>query len=342
QIKHQNMRPQLPGAPASGKTIVRHNVFSKANGASTGGNARPNLLVGHWPLNGDGSNDHYEIYGNFFYQNPTGEPLFQGEGNIALYNNVFLNTVGPAVWIQQHNDVPRTINVFNNTVIARDTGLRVSSVNTNFTQRVAGNASFAGTPLSLDNAVENRDNVTDSFAAASNYLAAPNGVPGQLNAAPLSGQLAGSAIDTSAFAAFTDWDRDFIGVLHDGMTRGAYSGEGDINSRLPQLTKKRLPPMATVTPGAANVVLNFQSRGDSGAMADWWLVAGVDSAIYSYSLTSGWQPGLFPTFQGALFDLDNIPLALDGLPTGNRVFYFGVDRVMNGELDVRQLFFGVN
>ncbi len=31
---------------ADRKTIIRHNVFSKANNAATGGNARPNLLVG--------------------------------------------------------------------------------------------------------------------------------------------------------------------------------------------------------------------------------------------------------------------------------------------------------
>ena len=52
--------------------------------------ARPSLLVGHFPLTGAGRNDVYEIYGNFFWQNPT-EALFQGEGNIALYDNVFVN-----------------------------------------------------------------------------------------------------------------------------------------------------------------------------------------------------------------------------------------------------------
>jgi len=46
QIKHQNPRPTLTGMPTSDtKTVIRHNVFSKANNASSGGNARPNLLV---------------------------------------------------------------------------------------------------------------------------------------------------------------------------------------------------------------------------------------------------------------------------------------------------------
>ena len=113
QIKHQTgTRPTGLGAPAHGTTTIRHNVFSKANNASTGGSARPNLLVGHWPLSGDGADDVYEIYGNFFYQNPTGEPLFQGEGNIALYDNLFVNTIASAnyeeaVWIVPHNELAR-------------------------------------------------------------------------------------------------------------------------------------------------------------------------------------------------------------------------------------------
>ncbi len=58
QIKHQTgTRPTGLGMPASGTTIIRHNVFSKANNGATGGNARPNLLVGHWPLSDAGAND---------------------------------------------------------------------------------------------------------------------------------------------------------------------------------------------------------------------------------------------------------------------------------------------
>jgi len=56
QIKHQIPRPDIPGMP-TGKsaTIIRNNVFSKANNASGGDFARPNLLVGHFPGDGVGS-----------------------------------------------------------------------------------------------------------------------------------------------------------------------------------------------------------------------------------------------------------------------------------------------
>ncbi len=86
QIKHQLPRPtNIAGMPTTPqKTIIRNNVFSKSANSSTGGLARPNLLVGHFPTSGPGVDDQYEIYGNFFWQNPT-EALFQGEGNVAFY-----------------------------------------------------------------------------------------------------------------------------------------------------------------------------------------------------------------------------------------------------------------
>src|SRR5262245_52096668 len=90
QIKHQQARPDIEGMPRGrSATIVRHNIFTKSGTSSTGENARPNLLVGHFPVVGPGVDDFYAIYGNFFYGNPT-EALFQGEGNVAFYANVLV------------------------------------------------------------------------------------------------------------------------------------------------------------------------------------------------------------------------------------------------------------
>ncbi|NND31154.1 MAG: hypothetical protein HKN76_01095 [Saprospiraceae bacterium] len=86
QVKHQNIstRNLAMGMPPIGKTIIRYNVFSKDQNASSGNLARPNLLVGNFPASGDGSSDYYEIYGNLFFQNPN-EALFQGTGNLGFY-----------------------------------------------------------------------------------------------------------------------------------------------------------------------------------------------------------------------------------------------------------------
>lgn len=45
--------------------------------SSSGGNSRPNLLIGGFPTSGNGKDDFVVIYGNFVVNNPS-EALFQG------------------------------------------------------------------------------------------------------------------------------------------------------------------------------------------------------------------------------------------------------------------------
>jgi hypothetical protein len=223
QIKHQNPRPTGIGLPTGdSRTIIRHNVFAKRSTTVGSDGARPNLLVGHFPLSGAGVNDRYEIYGNFFYENPT-EALFQGEGNIALYDNLFVNSWGTAVNIQPQNDKPRTVTVFHNTVAATGGGLKISGGDTNFVQKLIGNASFAATPISGPN---QQSNVTGSYALAATYLKAPTAAIGSLDLYPMSGQLTGTAIDLTQFSGFTDGTKDFNGTARTGVHRGAYEGDG--------------------------------------------------------------------------------------------------------------------
>lgn len=149
QIKHQRPRPEgMPGAGARHDTVIRRNLFDKSSGGATGALARPNVLVGHWPLSGEGAEDRYLIYANLFWQNPT-EALFQGEGNVALYNNILVNHHGPAVRIQPHNDVPRRVDIFYNTVLARDEGIavRLREGQPEWPRTVTHNLVLAGRPL---------------------------------------------------------------------------------------------------------------------------------------------------------------------------------------------------
>jgi hypothetical protein len=221
QIKHQRPRPHLDGMPeGSSVTIIRHNVFAKSANSSTGELARPNMLVGHWPTSGPGADDLYAIYGNFFYQNPT-EALFQGEGNIAFYANVLVNSSGDAINIQRHNDVPRRVDIFHNTVVAANSGIRVSGGHPDFPQRVFGNAVFARQPVS---GAEHQANVTASFSGAADYLAAPYAPPGQLDLAPKSGRLDAAPFEFHLPAA-PDASRDFDGRQHTGSVAGAYAAE---------------------------------------------------------------------------------------------------------------------
>jgi len=226
QIKHQAPRPVLRGMPhGHNTTVIRHNVFSKANGGS-GESARPNVLVGHWPLTGPGSNDLYLIYSNFFYQNPH-ESLFQGEGNIALYNNVFVNHWGDAVRIQPHNDTPRSVSVFHNTVLARGAGIRLvhHGSGSGYPQFVVSNIVFAESPV---NSAFMGSNLVGKFDEASNYLARPFAPLGEMNLSPLATALAEAtrnAEDIPRFTVYRDADRDFDDSSYDMKRIGAYAPE---------------------------------------------------------------------------------------------------------------------
>jgi hypothetical protein len=233
QIKHQNGRI-LQESPV---TSIRHNVFSKAHNASLPPNARPNVLVGHWPGNGPGAGDHYEIYGNLFYQNPH-EALFQGEGNLALYNNLFVNEYGDAIHIQPHNDIPKTIDIFFNTVLASDKGIVIQERNssaTSFQQTVGGNAVFAEVPLTGGSQVFN---ALGSMGDAEKYLVKPHGQPDEFNLRPRQGRLQGPPLEMAGLSRYENWNQDFDGYHRDLTIRGAYGTDNSSPGWRPLLERK--------------------------------------------------------------------------------------------------------
>jgi uncharacterized repeat protein (TIGR01451 family) len=265
QIKHQIGRNTGLGIPASATTIIRHNVFSKAQNASTGDDARPNLLVGHWPPSGPGASDVYQIYGNFFHENPV-EALFQGEGNIAFYDNLLLNDFDPgipALVIQPQNDVVKAVEVFDNTVVSRSRGIRITA-NAGFPQRAIANAVFAGLPI---DAPVQTDNVQDTYGNAGAYLVNPTGPIGAgLSLFPLVGPLSGAPVSSAGLTGFLDWDRDFNGKTRSAVFRGAYDGAG---------TNPGWPLALAVKPDSADLSItktDGQSAVTAGAMLTYTIV----------------------------------------------------------------------
>lgn len=236
QIKHQLARPVLPGMPeGNNATIIRHNVFSKANGGSKDV-ARPNILVGHWPLTGAGANDRYLIYGNFFYQNPY-ESLFQGEGNIALYNNLFVNYFGDAIRIQPHNETTRAISVFYNTVIAKESGIILvrREHDPMYSQFVIANIVFAGSPV---RGAFYEKNLTGKFDEARKYFTRPFGPLGEMNLMPADATVKTYAENGGHFATYPGAHRDFDGNLRGTRGLGAYTLQKDRPGWMPVLNIK--------------------------------------------------------------------------------------------------------
>lgn len=242
QIKHQNDRPGLLEAPR--KTIIRHNVFSKAHRASIGGKwARPSLLVGHFPLKGSGSTDVYEIYGNFFYQNPA-DALFQGEGNIAFYDNVLINDAGLGINIRPHKDIPKTIYVFHNTVLTRGSGIRVTGAGKDYAQQVFSNTVFSdGQAI---RAVSSKGNITGRYLEAADYLRSPFARFGALDLRPLVA-LRTQSSPVLTLLPFSDSNKDFNGNLRSGRYPGAFTGNNDISNWPLQLSIKPSTPVTAAT-----------------------------------------------------------------------------------------------
>jgi hypothetical protein len=218
QIKHQTSRPILDGMPSEpSRTIIRRNRFVKGDGASTGELARPSVLVGHFPVAGPGANDYYVVYGNVFYDNPT-EALLQGEGNIALYSNLFVNQRGDAVHIQPHNHVPRSIFVFHNTVLASGAGISVTGGEPGYRRHVGRNAVFAAEPIRGE---ADGMNLVATFAQAQRDLVSPFAGPDQSDFAPRSGVLKSNAPLPDNVRDFPDWDKDLQGLVRLGSVVGA-------------------------------------------------------------------------------------------------------------------------
>lgn len=220
QIKHQKVRPTDVGLPAIKMvSVIRRNVFSKAEFASTGEDARPNVLVGKPPATGPGSEDVVLIYGNFFLRNSV-EALFQGEGNLAIYNNVFWNLEGSGIHIQPHKGTPDTVDVFNNTVLAKENGIKLIGGNAQETQRIFGNAVFAGVPITGG---DKTANIIGSLDDARNFLARPIGPIEQVDFSPKAPLLQSSVSAKQALPNYIDVQRDFEGNPRKGTVIGAFA-----------------------------------------------------------------------------------------------------------------------
>ncbi len=219
QIKHQIER--LEEQPEVAETIIRHNVFTKTTGSSTGGDARPNLLLGHFPTSGRGQGDRYVVHGNFIFENAT-ENLVQAEGNLVIFNNVFVNRSGGGLNIRPHNDVPREVEIAFNTVITSGRGVSITGGHASFSQRAYLNAVFAGQPVRADDA---EHNLEGDFADAAAHFAAPMLAPGSgLDLHP-------NALTAFSFPAATPPSRpeaawDFDGTPRGVPVAGAYASTG--------------------------------------------------------------------------------------------------------------------
>ncbi|MCB9896001.1 MAG: putative Ig domain-containing protein [Planctomycetes bacterium] len=230
EIKHQNNWPTGLGLPTgTGKTILRNNVFIKTNRASGSGD-RPNLLVSGFPDSGDGTNDMYEIYGNFICHNPR-ESLIQACGRLSIHDNILVDAPDSnfaGIYIKNHQGKTlKLVHVYNNTVYSAARGIRIVE-QPSVAHSVQGNLVFSANPISSGfGGLNQTNNITDSVANAGTYVTSPSTTLGSMDFYPKTGQCTGAALTMTAYTGDSHYDLDFNGDSKASFTyRGAYAGTG--------------------------------------------------------------------------------------------------------------------
>lgn len=246
EIKFQKSRPEIPDMPTTAsRTIIRHNVFIKNDAPSPDGD-RANLLVGGFPENGPGSDDLYEIYGNFFWHNPR-ESLLQASGRVSIHDNVLADcsSAGHAAISVRNHDLPvKLIHIYNNTICSAARGIRIASA-AREGHAITGNVIFANEPLSLHQSTSKvSENITGPVGDAALHLVNPQMKLGTLDLHPKPGSCEGTLLDLAAFTAETAFDLDFSGASKGARRiRGAYATPGMMSDWMLQSGIK--PPSGT-------------------------------------------------------------------------------------------------
>jgi len=252
EIKDQISIPEIPGMPTEpASTIIRNNVFIKNDRRSPDGD-RPNLLVGGFPRTGTGSQNLYEIYGNFFFHNHR-EALFQGSGRISLHDNVFVEGPPdyPAIVLRRQNFPLKVAYVYNNTVYTTGPGIHFGTPALD-ADAVLGNLVFGPAPIT-GAIVHSSDNLVGPLASASTYVNSPSFELGSMDFYPRTGKCRGKPVDLHQFKADADFNRDFNGASKAqakgaAVFRGAYAGAGtNPGWRLQAAIKPSSEPAARTT-----------------------------------------------------------------------------------------------
>jgi len=246
EIKDQISIPDVPGMPTGPtSTIIRNNVFVKNDQPSPDGD-RPNLLVSAFPAAGTGSQNQYEIYGNYFLHNHR-EALFQGSGRVSLHDNVFVDgpPMYPAIVLRKQNKPLQLALVYNNTIYTSGKGIFFGT-RAEIYDAVVGNLVFASVPIS-GQILQQSNNVVGSVASAPAYVKAP-AFGAAMDFYPLPGKCQGAPLDLSDFHTDTDYSVDFNGISkvaakNAAVYRGAYAGDGNNPGwALEASTKAPAPP----------------------------------------------------------------------------------------------------
>jgi hypothetical protein len=87
------------------------------------------------------------------------------------------------------------------------------------------------------------------------------------------------------------------------------------------------------------VTIDIYAGDYTGQPADWWILAENAGIWYYYDLSLGFVSGFAITYEGGLQSLSTCEVLHATLPAGTYNFFFGIDTIPNGQLDLDALVF---
>ncbi|MBI2440911.1 MAG: hypothetical protein HYV35_06015 [Lentisphaerae bacterium] len=125
---------------------------------------------------------------------------------------------------------------------------------------------------------------------------------------------------------------------------------GNLGEAIPTLADRWQIPEITINGSAGpvslsagntlSIAVSLLNANDSTRNGDWWLAVETPLGFFFYVLPGYWTVQPQSVYQGAFFSFgatDVLSLNTAGLPAGNYIFYFGVDPLMDGAVDIATL-----
>jgi len=148
--------------------------------------------------------------------------------------------------------------------------------------------------------------------------------------------------DAGRLTSVTYGDESSISYSYDAAgNRLQASTAGTASAPAPDIKVNNSDGPITMSQGSDLAIsISLTPGANEGGSADWWLVADTCEGWYFYNIAGSWINGLATSYQGSLFNLPSIEtLGANSLPECAHTFYFGVDTIMNGSLDLDQLYY---
>jgi hypothetical protein len=137
---------------------------------------------------------------------------------------------GDGINIRPHNDVPRRIEIFRNTVIAKGIGIKVMGGDSQYSRRAAANMVFASEPIIGG---DKKANKIGSLDDAMTDLVNPFGANGTLDVTPQTTAPIAASFGEFSRLGLPDTNVDFSGKSYDAAVAGAYARPGARSLSIP-------------------------------------------------------------------------------------------------------------